>query len=62
MRQPGAPIICKPTGVARQQRDAAVANHTDGVGIALEGLQLEAGEIDALELFGRIRHGGRRQH
>ena len=28
-----------------QQRDAAIANHTNGIGIAFEGLQLKSGEM-----------------
>ena len=40
-----------------QQRDAAIANHANRVGITLESLQLETGEIEALQLLGRIGHG-----
>ena len=38
-----------------QQRDAAVAGYPDALGKAVEGLQFETGEIDALQLFGGIQ-------
>ena len=53
----GRAFICNPLGRSLQQRDAAVANHADRAGIAIEGLQLEAGEINALELFGGVHKG-----
>jgi len=39
-----------------QQRDAAIARHTYTFREAIEGFEFKAGEVKALELFGRI-HG-----
>src|SRR6266496_171553 len=37
-----------------EQGDAIVADYADAVGKAVEGLQLESCQVDALELFGGI--------
>src|SRR5258708_29087361 len=42
-----------------QKGYAIVTDHTDALGVAVEGLELEAGQVDALELFGGI-HGNQR--
>ena len=41
---------------SHEKGDTAIAQHTNGFGKALEGLQIESGSVETLELFGRIWH------
>ena len=46
----------QPFGPGHQKRDAVISQHTDGLGKAIESLQVESGSVKLLELFGWIRH------
>jgi hypothetical protein len=52
----GVPEDLQAVGARHQEHDAFIAQHTDGFGKAVEGLEFEAGKVELLELFGGIRH------
>src|SRR6266850_5669046 len=46
----------KSVHAGHQERDASVTEHTDGFGKPVKGLKIEAGDVELLELLGRIGH------